>query len=297
MGPDFSSILKVLLAEGHLFSEHAGLDGTGLKKVGPIQYAVHWLYGVSEPTILRIVDWILRRRFLTDTALGRRVLYLIAAVSWYFPHGVVVTTDAACRMVDFIEETEGLKGARIAVGPCVCQRAMDRWQEPSKKDMVLLYGADIYFHLDIGYELITAADAREMLKEFDRAGLVHVIDFCLQSGKWTFVICNCEDKICAPMRVYLLTGKIILPGPELILHDAASCLGAEKCGKCIERCIFGVNSAGPDGTITLDTSKCMGCGLCVATCLGKARHMTHRPDYRHDHQIASEILLRRKTRD
>ena len=268
MGSDFSSILKVLLAEGHLFSEHAGLDGTGLRKVGPVQYAVHWLYGVSEPVILRVVDFILRRRFLTETPIGKKILYLIAAVSWCFPHGIVVTTEAACRMIDFVEETEGPKGARIAVGPCVCQRAMNRWQEPSKKDMVLLYGADIYYHLNIGYELITAPEAKEMLKAFNRAGLVHVIDFCLQSGKWTFVICNCEDKICAPMRVYLHTGRIILPGPEIITHDLSSCLGAEKCGKCIQRCIFGVNISASDQTITLDTSKCMGCGLCVDTCPG-----------------------------
>jgi NAD-dependent dihydropyrimidine dehydrogenase PreA subunit len=291
MGFDLSSIFKVILTEGHIFSEHAGLADTRLKKVGPIQYAVHWLYGVSEPVILRIVDYILSVRFLTETVIGKKILYGIAAASWFFPHGIVVSTRATERMVDFIEHSEGPKGARIAVGPCVCQMALKRWQEPCKKDMVLLYGADIYYHLNMGYELISAERAKEILRECDAAGLVHAVEFCLRSGKWVFVICNCDDKICAPTRVFLHTGRMLFPGPEIVGHQKKRCIGREKCGKCMERCIFGVNSAGGDGKVVVDYKKCMGCSLCVPTCLGTARTMVKRDDYRHEHQVPAELLL------
>ncbi|MBN2284779.1 MAG: 4Fe-4S binding protein [Deltaproteobacteria bacterium] len=290
MGTDFSQFVKIILSGGHLFSEHAGLSGTNLRRVGPVQYALHWLYGVSEPTILRIVDFILRQRLLTETRVGRCVLYLIAVASRYFPHGIVVTTAAAGRMVDFVLQMEGPRGARLAVGPCVCQRALNRWEEPVKKDMVILYGADIYYNLNIGYELISAEEGKKLLKECEDAGLVHVIDFCMRSGKWAFVICNCENRICAPTRVYLYTGQILFPGPEIVAHNRQLCLGPEKCGRCIKRCIFGVNFEN-DGRVDVNYAKCMGCGLCVTTCPAGARMMIERGDYRHDHQIPSDILL------
>ncbi len=288
---DFSSIFQVILTEGHIFSEHAGLSGTGFRRVRPIQYAIHWLYGVSEPMILRIVDYVLSIRFFTETAIGKKIFYAIAAVSWFFPHGIVLTTGAAEKMVDFIERSEGPKGARIAVGPCVCQVALNRRQEPHMKDMVLLYGADIYYHLNMGYELISAERAKEILRECDAAGLIHAVEFCMNSGKWVFVICNCDDKICAPTRVFLQTGKMLYPGPEIVAHERDRCIGAEKCGKCMERCIMGANFVGGDGKVEVDYDKCMGCGLCVGTCPGRARTMVKRDDYRHDHQVPAELLL------
>ena len=59
-----------ILGAGHLFPEHSGMDGKRLRRVGPIQYAAHWLYGVSEPAILRGVDRLFSNRALTDTAAG-----------------------------------------------------------------------------------------------------------------------------------------------------------------------------------------------------------------------------------
>ena len=281
-----------ILTQCHIFSEHSILAGTRLRKAGPVQYAVHWLYGVSEPVIIRIVDWILRRKYITDTALGRKILWGIAAASWYFPHGVVLTTPMAERLVDFLERAEGPGGARLGVGPCVCQHALNRWQEPIKKDMVLLYGADIYYHLNRGYELISAQEAKEILRKCNEAGLVHSVEFCLRSGRWTFVVCNCDDKICAPLRVFLHTGRMLFPGPQIIAHDRKLCVGVEKCGACIRRCIFGVNFAAKDGgKVALNYEKCMGCGLCISTCIGRARAMQTRPDYCHDHQIHRDILL------
>jgi len=291
MRSDFSSIVQVIFAEGHIFSEHAGLSGTGLRRVGQIQYALHWLYGVSEPVILRIVDSILSIRFLTETAIGKKILSAIAAVSWFFPHGVVLTTRAAEKMVDFIERTEGPKGARIAVGPCVCQVALNRRQEPHMKDMVLLYGADIYYHLDRGYELISAERAKEILRECDAAGLVHAVEFCMNSGKWVFVICNCDDTICVPTRVFLQTGRMLFPGPEIVAHEKNRCIGTEKCGNCLKRCIAGANSTGGNGKVGTNYEQCIGCGLCVATCRGRARSMVPREDYRHDQQVPAELLL------
>jgi Na+-translocating ferredoxin:NAD+ oxidoreductase RNF subunit RnfB len=121
-------------------------------------------------------------------------------------------------------------------------------------------------------------------------GLVHEIDLCMQSGKWTFVICNCERDICITNRVYFQTGKLLWSGPEVATHDRSLCVGIDKCGHCLERCIFDANII-VDGKSELNLDKCMGCGLCVETCLGKARSMVRRKDYKHHDQIPVDILL------
>ena len=64
----------------------------------------------------------------------------------------------------------------------------------------------------------------------------------------------------------------------------------EKCGKCIDRCIFDANVE-TDGRGVVNAKKCMGCGLCVSTCPIQARIIAVRDDYEHDHQVPAEILL------
>jgi hypothetical protein len=35
----------------------------------------------------------------------------------------------------------------------------------------------------------------------------------------------------------------------------------------------------------------LGCGLCISTCIGRARRMIPRHDYAHGHQVPTGILL------
>ncbi|HQP30001.1 MAG TPA: 4Fe-4S binding protein [Deltaproteobacteria bacterium] len=269
---------------------HIRLTNDGFEPAGRGQVFFHTIYAHIEPTILRITDFLLTKRLMTETRLGRKVLYLIAWASYLFPYGLVVSTEAAMRLVDFIAATEGPKGARFAVGPCVCQRSLKRHQEPYCKDIVLLYGADIYQYMLIGYKAIAAEEVKEILAACRDKGLVHSIDFCMQSGRWTFVICNCDKDICVLVRTYLFTGKFIYAGPEIVARDRVRCLGREVCGACVEACIFGANSLAGD-EVKVDYRRCMGCGQCVRVCRGSARVLKPRPDYAHDDIIAARILL------
>lgn len=287
---DFIKIMA-LINTGHLFTEHVGMDGQKMRKVGPIQYAVQWIYGYYEPSLIRIVDYVLNRNWINNTFIGKTFLTVLAKLGLYLPHGIIITTAAAERLVDFIANTEGPKGARLAVGPCVCQLALDTWKEPCKKDIVVVYGADIYSHLNRGYDLINADEAKSILHECSKAGLVHSLDFCFSSGKWIFVLCNCDTEICAPARVYLKTGSFLYPGPERVFYNPDKCIGTKACGNCIGRCVFSVNTEAGGKAAIKDISKCMGCGLCVGTCKGKARNMGERENYKKENVMASNILL------
>ena len=279
---------------GHLFSQHSGFDpGRGLRRVGAVQYSLHWLYAKLEPHLMRLFDRLIRKKAITDTRAGLLFLNALCRLAFLAPHSIPVTTEAAENFLEYITKSEGPKGARLGVGPCVCQWALGRRLGLYYKDLVVLYGADIYYHLNMGYRLISLAEAKKILRECETAGLVHCIDLCMRSGKYVFVMCNCEDQICPAVRLYRLTGKFIWPGPHIVSYDASLCVGQEHCGRCLQRCMFDAITV-ENGKVSVDYGKCVGCGLCVSTCLGNAKKMVPRDGYKHDHHVPSTILLRGK---
>ena len=291
-GPLRSIAEIIMLCAGMGIIGHVAFHKDRLVPINWSHYFIHWLYGKYEPQILRIVDWVMSRKIIRGNPVGLLLLKIMAIASHYLPHGIIVSTRAATNLVHFIEEQQsGEDGPKIAVGPCVCQMSLDRWKEPSCKDIVVLYGADIYLHLQRGYRIINAAEAQKILESCRDAGLVHSLDFCMQSGKWHFVVCNCDAEICVIARVFFLTGRMLYPGPQIAKRDKSLCLGAEKCGKCVAACMFQANYV-KDGKVCFDGKKCMGCGQCVSQCQGNARSMITRKNYQHEKIIPAEILLR-----
>ncbi len=274
------------------FVAHLGFDPEekGIRKIGRLQYLGHRLFSIFEPALLRWIDAVLSNPLFTRTRPGRRALQVIRRLSWAVPHGIVVTTEAAERIIDFIDRNQGPEGARFAVGPCVCQTSLRKYREPVIKDIFLLYAADIFMGLQRGFELVSAEEVKGMLRRFRELGLVHELDFCMQSGRWTFCICNCEPDICVLTRVHLHAGGFLQAGPETVAFDPARCVGLARCGRCLDRCIFGANEL-IGGRIVLDPGRCLGCGLCVTTCAGGARRMVRREDYAGQATVPAEILL------
>ncbi len=263
-----------------------------LRKISFPHYLVHLLYSFIEPKIiLKLVDKLLDNKWLTSTGWGKKVMLGIARMSTDLPHGIVITTQGAENVVDYLDALEGPDTGRFALGPCLCQLATCKWEEPLIKDIQFLYAKDMFMRLKLGYKVVSAEEVKALLRRCHAVGYVHALEMCRQSGKWVFCICNCEPRVCAPTRVFLLTGEMMYRGPEICAGDQDACLGAEACGKCIKRCIFGANRS-EGGKSVVDVKKCMGCGLCVATCPGGARTMAARHDYAHQHQVPAEMVLK-----
>jgi NAD-dependent dihydropyrimidine dehydrogenase PreA subunit len=270
---------------------HIAFGRNQLVPVGKIHYFFHWLYGRYEPQILRFTDWVLCKKFITDTAIGRAFCTGCANLGHYLPHGIVVTTQSATNLIRYIDSLKSQDNSpRLAVGPSVCQKALNRWKDPSCKDIVVLYGVDIYLSLNMGYKIIDADEAVAILERCRDYGLVHSLDFCMQSGQWHFVICNCDRDICLLVRTFLVTGKMIYAGPLIVKQDKEHCLGPEACGQCVNICMFGANSI-RDQAIHVDGRKCYGCGQCVRVCRGKVRELVRRARYEHDKVIPAQVLL------
>jgi Pyruvate/2-oxoacid:ferredoxin oxidoreductase delta subunit len=237
-----------------------------------------------------VVDVLLSIKWLTQTRPGRRLMVWIAKACKDWPHGIVITTQAAERVVDFLDKAEGSADGRFAIGSCLCQMGMHKWEEPVNKDIQFLYTKDIFVGLELGHEPKPAGEVKTLLRQCHEEGYVHCLEMCMESGQWMFCICNCEPRICAPMRVFMHTGEMIWKGPEICVSDPGKCVGGKTCGKCKERCIFSACME-DDGRVTVDSGKCMGCGLCVSTCPGQSRRMVARQDYAHNDKVPAEILI------
>ncbi len=271
--------------------DRLGLNGAGATKVGRMQVIMQWLYGFSEPWILRFTDFMLQTE-------KRRAQLIKMSKPKALPSGVILSTAAVCRFIDHIYALAGPKGAaRIAVTDCVCQTSLNKTREPRKKDMALLYTAEMYTTMqhtgvkNIFEPIPTAEQAKNMVREFHTAGLLHNVLYCNGSGKWTFVICNCDDQICVPYRAYM-AGRTeeFGAGPEIVAHDEHKCLGIEECGNCLKRCVLKACSA-QQGKSMVAYDKCLGCGLCTSTCRGGARTLVPRKDYKHEDILTTGILL------
>ncbi len=251
-----------------------------------------WWYGVTEPLILKYADFMLKNPKTTK-------MYVNQNKPKSFPSSIVISTEAACRFIDFIYSDKGANGtARMAVTKCVCQTALKRPKEPQKKDMALLYLADMYTtmkHTGIKepFELIeTAEKAKNMIKYFDECGLMHCVFYCCGSGKWTFVMCNCDNEVCVPYRSYMAgRSEEMSAGPQIAYLDIGKCKGIENCGKCLERCVLDACYEDENKLSGLKSDKCLGCGLCVTTCPTGARTLIEREDYQHEDVLTTKILL------
>lgn len=268
------------------------IQGNRMEEVSRSQKLRQWFYGVIEPYIIRYSDFMLRTPM-------RKEIFVKMSKPRALPSGVIISTDAACRFVDYIyaQNSEDDK-ARMAVTKCVCQTALKRPREPEWKDMALLYAADMYttfLHTGIKekfYRIETAEEAKENLRYFNARGLMHNVLYCHQSSKWTFVLCNCDNEVCVPFRSYMAGRKNEMSaGPEIVQLNREKCVGTEKCGLCIERCNLQASFIGEDGRSSVRYDGCLGCGLCVTTCKHQARAMVRRSDYEHEDVLTTDILL------
>ncbi|HWI54115.1 MAG TPA: 4Fe-4S binding protein [Desulfobacteria bacterium] len=182
--------------------------------------------------------------------------------------GQVVPLEDAEKIVDMVHSI-----TRI---PCVC-RNVTTGQNSARYCLVLgidpagLFGD--YPDLRASLETLTPAGARELLREFDRKGLVHSI--------WTFktpyigAICNC-DRDCLAYRVQITNDlmNVMFKGEYFAVTDLTQCTGCRACRKL---CQFGaIEFSVLNSKCYINTDKCFGCGVCRSACPANAIILTDR---------------------
>jgi Na+-translocating ferredoxin:NAD+ oxidoreductase RNF subunit RnfB len=153
---------------------------------------------------------------------------------------------------------------RFAVADCICRKeaqmfghACDRLMEAC---MMFDVAADYYIENECGRE-ITKEEARQILEKAEEDGLVHHSSNHL--GKKIF-ICNCCGCCCKAL------GHVNKhDNPDAVARSNYYAVVEEEecnaCEMCIDRCqVYAIEMEGD--TVAVDLAKCIGCGLCVASC-------------------------------
>lgn len=162
------------------------------------------------------------------------------------------------------------KSRIIAVTPCTCRVADGACGQPVEVCLQLNRAADYAIKRETGRE-IDKAEAMDILKKSEEAGLVHVT---MNTDTIDHYICNCCHDCCIGLRVMRSDegSKFVAPSRFQAYVDEEECIG---CESCLERCYFDALSMideDDDPKATVNTDKCVGCGLCAVVCPSEAIH-------------------------
>jgi Pyruvate/2-oxoacid:ferredoxin oxidoreductase delta subunit len=140
-------------------------------------------------------------------------------------------------------------------------------------EMCMSFGAAAEYYIEngIGRE-VSAEEAVEILREADRAGLVHAGT----NTRHLSNLCNCCPCCCASMKGITNRGhdkhKYLNALFEAVV-EAGECTG---CEECLRRCPVGAISV--EDTAVVNREACLGCGLCAGACVPEAITLRLRED-------------------
>jgi len=161
-------------------------------------------------------------------------------------------------------------GQSFLVQECICKKEQGLLDHPCDRPVEVCMGIapqpGVFDHYRHG-KIISKAEAYELLRRSEEAGLVH-LTWNVESGH--YFICNCCGCCCGVLRGI---NELGIPASKVVnAHyyaeiDAELC---EACGTCKdERCQVNAIQEGED-TCEVIRDNCIGCGLCVTTCPSEA---------------------------
>lgn len=167
---------------------------------------------------------------------------------------------------------------RIAVAPCMCRLREQEGGRGCEHEMEACLSFDDFADFYVENGLARAISAEEALT---------IVDKCVKEGcvlsvansKHPEALCCCCSDACG-----LLGAIKYFPGPAVdnvsnyrCERDAEKCLEPKCRHICAKRCPVGAFRS-KDGDLTFRPEQCIGCGLCVLTCPGKALTLHRKPN-------------------
>jgi len=176
--------------------------------------------------------------------------------------GQVVPLEEAERVLDLADS--------ITRMPCGC-----RFISAGKADRRYCLGLGFdrtgvlgkYPEASSSLEVLEKAEAKQLVRSFDRDGLVHSV--------WTQVtpyiesLCNC-DRECLPYQSYIVKGGTpsFFRAEYVCQVDWDLCTG---CNECEDLCQFDAKVHSPEAAKAyIDPRRCFGCGVCRSACQSNA---------------------------
>ena len=140
---------------------------------GALKFYMFWAKWAGVPLIGRLVRWV-------AGAYGRNM-----------EGAYLLTASEAEAIVD------GAEG--VAVGPCTCRSVFQSCHNPVDVEILLGPTRHIFMeHMPHDSHEITRQEAREILTDCHRRGLIHSVIKCKDDF---YAICNCCSCCCVPLRL------------------------------------------------------------------------------------------------
>ncbi len=125
-----------------------------------------------------------------------------------------------------------LKQARvITLAECICRKRYRRCDKPLEVCFVLNEAGEKWIEKGISKQ-VTLTEAKQILKEANKTGLVHLSLF--QPDHKLFALCSCCSCCCHDLQLVLSYGKeyLMLKSDYIASDDTDQC---QDCGQCIDR--------------------------------------------------------------
>jgi ferredoxin len=170
-----------------------------------------------------------------------------------------------------------LEGAKSwAVRNCICRvqkRLIGEGCDHPVENCLIFAPVERAFDYSQVDRAISKEEALHILREAERAGLVHTTGNYRDHNKY---ICNCCTCSCAILRGVAEFGVLsaVAHSEFRAVTDGGLCAG---CGDCVAQCQFGALAV-PDDVCVLDPTRCVGCGQCVMVCPAEALQMARLPE-------------------
>jgi electron transport complex protein RnfB len=159
--------------------------------------------------------------------------------------------------------------------PCICRvqkRLIGRGCEHTEENCLVFSSRSNAFESTDAIRAITGEEARQILVNADKEGLVHSTR---NVQKEVTYICNCCTCSCGILRGMAQYGQMNAVGRSdfFAVVDETLCSG---CAACTDRCRFNALEV-REGMCRIERSRCYGCGLCVSVCPTEALGLKAKP--------------------
>ncbi len=103
----------------------------------------------------------------------------------------LLTTVEANEVID--------AAADLALGPCTCRQVFANCDHPRQSEIMLGMSGNVFIdERPSDYREITKGEAKEIIRDSHRRGLIHSIIKCRDNF---YAICNCCTCCCVPLRL------------------------------------------------------------------------------------------------
>jgi NAD-dependent dihydropyrimidine dehydrogenase PreA subunit len=275
---ELESILSNLAHRGLLFSKKIkrGKMGYGLQQFGYGFPQTFFWRGVDTPNAKKMADLIAKysqteqlREAYGDTQM-KAFRYVPATPS----------LDPGSHAVFPFEMMEEViqKVKVIALVHCPCRATAHligkkRCDHPLENCIKYDELAEYLIEKGIGRE-ITKAEALEVIRRSEEAGLVHLVDNAREGIKHTCNCCGCCCWSVGTIRRKRIPRDVLMATYFLRETDRERCTG---CGQCVEICPVNVVKMEGDFPV-VDQEWCIGCGVCAIPCPSSAIRLVRKSD-------------------